>query len=201
MSLRIPQPNAQECNWILRRILFCPSQERTVRELDAMDSEARKKVWSDMTGYATAMEYILPTVTQELLNRKLQELNSFLQQPGLTERDAFDIAVKQNHKWMEQEKLKFLRAFDFNIATTADHMVRCFTLKEELFGRDKLAQDIQLVDLNEEDLLSLYAEPLHFLPHKDNAGRMVAFIRPSEYVYKNRYNMVCLKQVPNSLSV
>lgn len=183
------RPTEEQCEMMMRRVLFCPSQERTIRELDAMDTVTRQQVWADMTGYS-AIEQTRTSVTQEFLNHKLLELTMFLQQSGLQGRDAYDTAVRQDPHWMEQEKLKFLRAFNFDIPSTADHMLRCFTLKEELFGRDKLSRDICLSDLNEDDMASLETEPLYLLPRKDHAGRAVFFTRSSAFAYKERCNAV-----------
>lgn len=192
MSLPFEPPSEDQCGMILRHILFCPSQERTVRELDAMDSATRQQVWSDMTGYAAAMEQTQPSVSQEMLNRLLQELTDLLQQPGQKGREAFDAAILQNPQWMEREKIKFLRACNFDVATTADHILRCFKLKEELFGREKLGRDIRLSDLNEDDLACLRLEPMYLLPRTDHVGRPVFFTRPSNFVYKEHSNMVRL---------
>jgi hypothetical protein len=53
-----PSPlSAQERGRILQRILFCPTDERTARELHSMDSVERQQLWADMVGHAAAIQY------------------------------------------------------------------------------------------------------------------------------------------------
>jgi hypothetical protein len=69
--------------------------------------------------------------------------------------------------------LMFLRSTDFQPRKAADCMLAFFELKLELFGIEKLAKQITLDDLSQEDLESLKSGASQFLLEKDRGGRAV----------------------------
>ena len=69
--------------------------------------------------------------------------------------------------------LMFLRSTDFQPRKAADCIISFFELKLELFGIEKLAKQITLDDLSQEDLETLQSGAMQFLPEKDRGGRAV----------------------------
>ncbi len=176
----------EERGRILHRILFCPSEERTARELLSLGRTERQQVWADMTGYAASIDYRMHAESTELIQNRLVLLQTELQEVD----GPYRLAVEQNVDWVEQQKIKFLRAEDFDATLAAARMVRYFALKESLFGKKSLGRDIQLEDLNEDDIESLTAGGVQILSDPDHAGRLIFFTQTRNYVYKERKNLV-----------
>jgi hypothetical protein len=184
------QNEADERGMILQRILFHPSEERTARELHSMDKHQRQQVWADMTGHAAMIDYRMQAESPELIRDRLalleQELNTIIDGP-----EAYHRAVQQNAAWVQSQKIKFLRAEDFEPALAAARMIRHFSLKEHLFGPHLLGRDITLQDLSADDIESLKAGGAQFLSQPDHAGRGIFFTRTMNYKYQVRENQVC----------
>lgn len=68
----------------------------------------------------------------------------------------------------------FLRAYDYDAKASADMMLRFFELKHNLFGKEKLAKDITMADLTDDDIACLKSGSLQLLG-KDRSGRQVMF--------------------------
>ena len=66
----------------------------------------------------------------------------------------------------------FLRANEYNAQAAADHMLRFFDSKHELFGKEKLVKDITMRDLDEQDIASIKAG---YIQHSgsDRSGRQI----------------------------
>jgi hypothetical protein len=201
-----------EKGMILQRILFCPTEERTARELHSMDKDQRQQVWADMTGHAATIDYRMRAESPELIADRLASLEQELaaQQVLLAQqkhktvpaaasisgssidgREAYLRAVQQNAAWVQEQKLKFLRAEDFEPVAAAARMIRHFALKEQLFGPNLLGRDLILQDLSAEDRESLQAGGFQFLSQPDHAGRGIFFSRTKNYKYQVRENQVC----------
>ena len=93
---------------------------------------------------------------------------------------AYRIAMEQNHAYVEDRnfRLMFLRAEKYNSQEAAERMLRFFTLKLRLFGKDLLSKDILYQDLPEDDILVLKTGFLQFCPLRDRAGRKVFIVFP-----------------------
>jgi hypothetical protein len=120
----------------------------------------------------------------------LQDRLALLQRELEGAEGAYRLAVAQDAEWVDRQKIKFLRAEDFNASAAAARMLRYFTLKETLFGAEKLGRDIRLEDFNQDDMESLRAGGLQILSEPDHAGRRIFFTQNRNYVYKDRKNMV-----------
>jgi hypothetical protein len=63
---------------LAQRILFCPSQERTARELRQLPALEREQVWADMTGNPDQAFYHIhaedPQLVQESMQQMMQEM-------------------------------------------------------------------------------------------------------------------------------
>jgi hypothetical protein len=173
MALTLPEDH----RGIKDRILFCPSEERTARELQQLPKGEREKVWADMTGNPETIYYRIHAERPELVCERLEALENELKGQQEDYREAFDLAVKQNADYVHRQKIRFLRADDFDPAAAAARMVAHFNLKLDLFGSDLLGRDIRLDDLSDDDLESLRGGGMQLLQVPDHATRGVVFTR------------------------
>lgn len=186
---------------IANRILFCPAEERTARELEQLPKKKREQVWADMTGDPETTFYRIhaeePIFVQESLNHMALDLTRISDKP------AYDLALRLAPDYVNDSKfrLMFLRAEDFNTDAAAVRMTNHFNCKLELFGEDKLGRDILLSDLSDDDLESFKAGGMQALSHCDMAQRTVVFTRQLNYKYKERENMVSNRTAASLSSV
>ena len=166
--------------------LICnPGNERTDRELIAMTSDERTRVFADLGG--------APQINPEepdFISLCLMELNEKILK--IEKRDAFRQAQRTCPHYTNNPgfRIMFLRGDDFDTDKAALRIVRHFEEKLELFGPEKLAEDITLADLDEDDLESLECGGLQWLPRADQFGRKILFSRQVEWKYKSRISMV-----------
>jgi hypothetical protein len=139
------------------RILFCPSEERTVRELQELPSEDREQVWADMTGDPETTYYRIHAENPEFVAQCLAELSKTLEHCSHPNRSSFDRACQQNSDYVSSQRLKFMRAENFDPSAAANRMIAYFQRKEELFGTEILSREIRQTDLSADDLESLKA--------------------------------------------
>ena len=121
--------------------------------------------------------------TSDLIVEKLKILDLEISRIKESEREAFDVALKQDPQYIQGLKLRFLRADRFQASSAAQRMVKHFDLKRALFNADEelLGRDIKYSDFEKrfpEDLPALTAGFIQFLPERDRAGRAVFFINP-----------------------
>ena len=79
--------------------------------------------------------------------------------------------------------LMFLRSTRFDPVFAAKKLVSYFQVKCDLFGPEKIAKEITLHDLDEEDMKALHDGNYMFLPLLDMAGRNILFLNETEYTY------------------
>eukprot|EP00536_Pseudo-nitzschia_multiseries_P011634 jgi/Psemu1/326533/estExt_fgenesh1_pg.C_4070001 len=73
----------------------------------------------------------------------------------------------------------FLRAAQFDASKAAERFVAFFAMKSELFGRDKLARDIRMDDLDQDDIACLESGYAQVLSARDRADRAIFVIMPT----------------------
>ncbi|CAJ1923671.1 unnamed protein product [Cylindrotheca closterium] len=69
-------------------------------------------------------------------------------------------------------RVMFLRGNQYDAKAAADQMLKFFTIKQELFGSEKLVKDITLDDLNEGDMACLKSGRLE-IAGEDRSGRQI----------------------------
>ena len=77
--------------------------------------------------------------------------------------------------WDRKFCLKFLRADRFDSERAASRMVEYFRVKRDLFGPEKLSQEIMLEDLGNEGIQALKFGAQQILPTRDSQGRAIVF--------------------------
>ncbi|CAJ1923690.1 unnamed protein product [Cylindrotheca closterium] len=74
-------------------------------------------------------------------------------------------------------RVMFLRGNRYDAKAAADQMLNFFTIKQELFGSEKLVKDITLDDLDEDDIACLKTGRIQFAG-KDRSGRQIILNLP-----------------------
>lgn len=140
------------------------------KQMTSLSMEDREKVYYDVHGVSEEVKETPEMVTLSLLQLELE-----LQKLQLEQKDAYEAAKSMNPTYVENPefRLKFLRADLFDARKAASRLARHFEAKLELFGRDKLARDIQQDDLDKETIDALYSGYTQTMPLRDRAGRLV----------------------------
>jgi hypothetical protein len=170
------------------RILICPRNERTARELKELSQQDRSEVWNDMTGRTD----LLPLEDPEQVAQSLKLLNKELIK--IPNKQAFLQTQAMAPHYVNQKdfRLQFLRAERFDHKLAAVRLVAHFEEKQKLFPLDQLGRPIRQADLSPDDMETLYSGNLQILPDKDHANRKVLFCyKAFNNGYKERKNMVC----------
>jgi len=109
-----------------------------------------------------------------MIQTTLTELNAqMLKQPDA---DAYKAALTMDEAYARDKTflLKFLRAERFDVQKAATRVAKFFQMKADLFGIDKLTNDIIQDDLDEETMEVLYAGlAIQRLRETDQSGRTV----------------------------
>ena len=170
---------------------------RLAQEMTELTMSERARVYDDIhsVAHAAGSPYHVEE-TQELLeecfynfdkvlkkmpNRRLKRVNR-----------AFFLCplLKEDRNW----KLMFLRAELYNPSLAVERMIRYFDFKCELFGDDKLVEQITISDLSQEDIQSIRGGYQVLLPCTDPSGRPVIFLDNTKYDWTNQSidSMVCV---------
>ena len=112
--------------------------------------------------------------TPEVIDNALFHLDGILKERM---DPIYQIALQQNRTYVEDVnfRLRFLRANHHDAAKAANQMIAFLNQKEIYFGRDTLARDITLDDLNEEDKQVLLNGRFHIQNAVDRNGRVVVY--------------------------
>lgn len=112
--------------------------------------------------------------TPEMVENSLRELDRILIQRNDS---IYNIAASQNRAYVEDPnfRLRFLRAKLHDAEKAATQMIGFLSQKEIYFGREKLARDITLNDLDENDMKLLLSGRFHIQDGLDRKGRPVVY--------------------------
>lgn len=137
-------------------------------ELYNLSLDERGQVFDDIHGVSDDIEE-----TPQLISESLQRVDDELRL--INDKYAYDFAYALDPKYVKNRvfRLRFLRATSFDAKAAALRIVQHFEIKMELFGKDKLSQDITQDDLGPEDLTLLYAGYYQNIGIRDRAGRGV----------------------------
>ena len=85
------------------------------------------------------------------------------------------MATNQNRAYVEDPKfrLKFIRAKMYDASEAVRQMMSYLQHKATYFGKDKIARDISLDDLQEEDKKLLLSGVFHIQNERDRKGRVI----------------------------
>lgn len=87
----------------------------------------------------------------EIMQKALSDFNDAIQQ---AQNPTYEIVSNQNKAYVEDPsfRLRFLRANRFDVGKSLRQMMSFLQHKAAYFGADKMARDITLDDLSEEDV-------------------------------------------------
>ena len=155
------------------RVTTTEADALIAQQLLRLSIQDRERVYHDLHGVSDAVQE-----TPEFVAGKLIELGAKLQE--LPEKKAYETAKAMDPEYVLKKdfRLKFLRADLFDAQQAALRIARHFEAKLELFGRDKLARDIEQDDLDPFTMDRLYQGGLQILPQRDRAGRRLMLLAP-----------------------
>jgi hypothetical protein len=168
------------------------------KQMTSLSIEDREKVSCDVHGVSEEVKETPGMVTLSLLQLELE-----LQKLQLQQKDAYEAAKSMNPTYVENPEfqLRFLRADLFDAPKAALRLARHFKIKLELFGRNKLASDIQQDDLDKETIDALYSGYSQTMPLRDRAGRLVIiwFSHPANHAITAKVSIWMLDVVVKRL--
>jgi hypothetical protein len=155
------------------------------KEMNQLSVEEREKVLEDVHGIARVVDE-----PEEFIEACLARLEKEL--TNISNKAAYDLASFMSKEYTSSKKnrLMFLRAESFDPYNAASRMVRFFDEKYELFGVQKLINDITLDDLDPDDITTIENGLFQVLPEKDCAGRKVFCFFPKLKVMRTAQNVV-----------
>lgn len=138
-------------------------------ELSKLSMNERSQAYDDLHCVGDELQE-----TPEMVEKSLFEFDQAISKHR---NSAYDIAWKQNKAYVEDPsfRLKFLRAQMHNVSKAVHQMMNFLRYKGEFFGEDKIARDITLADLSEEDKELMMSGILHIQAERDRMGRVVLY--------------------------
>jgi hypothetical protein len=163
--------------------------------LNQMSREERSDALNDLHGVADEI-----IETPDYITAKKREMSiallSLIATMGSEESRAFRNALRMSRDYVDGLKLRFLRCDRFDANMAATRMILFFSRKAELFGEEKLAQDIKLKDLSEEESDALQNGLMQLLPLRDRAGRAILLVDERVNVmYANTKSVVSSRSI------
>ena len=152
--------------------------DEVAQALNQLSIQQREKVFHDIhgTGRPDAAEdpLLVKTCLKALEERILEVYLHENAQPPVS-RSALTLAMQQNPAYVlhEEFRLAFLRADDWDVSQAAHRMIRFFEEKRNLFGVEKLAEEITIDDFGGEDKECLDSGCMQHCPLKDRSGRSI----------------------------
>jgi hypothetical protein len=149
-------------------------QQRPLLKLNQLSNKERSLGLEELHGVAD-LEEEEPSRISSLLDDLDESLNQ-IQLSNNPNPSAYKQAVSVNPTFVERYRLLCLRAENYNPQKAAANLARFFQLKLDLFGNEKLTEDIRYQDLSEEDVKHLKTGFLQQLPRRDRSGRVIFMI-------------------------
>ena len=139
------------------------------RELNKLSMKERLEAYDDLHCVGDELKE-----TPEMIEKSLLEFDRAIPKYRNV---AYELALKQNKDFVEDEsfRLKFLRAQMHDVDKAVEQMMSFLKYKAEYFGEDKIARDITLADLSDEDREMMMSGALHIQSGKDRMGRNVVY--------------------------
>jgi hypothetical protein len=146
------------------------------QEVHGLTLEDRNRVYEEIHGVAEPLQEE-PDFVAQCLSVFDWQLSTIRNKP------AYESALRQSPEYVNDRAfhLKFLRSTEFDAHKAAQKLVAHFELKLEIFGQEKLAQEITFEDLNEKDKEFLLSGWIQILSITDRAGRPILFGLPHTF--------------------
>jgi hypothetical protein len=107
------------------------------------------------------------------VEKSLRKLNYHLDR--IKRGSAYEIAEGMDLSYVTDRdfRIMFLRGNRYDVKSSAEQMIKFFTEKLPLFGKEKLVKDITMNDLDEDDRTFLQTGSIQILPFPDRAKRLI----------------------------
>eukprot|EP00934_Nitzschia_sp_Nitz4_P009404 Nitzschia sp. Nitz4//scaffold99_size76975//32504//34201//NITZ4_005575-RA/size76975-snap-gene-0.2-mRNA-1//1//CDS//3329560847//9394//frame0 len=153
-------------------------------DLYELTPEQRDLVFHDIHGVADLVDEDPLLVQQSLQALEVQLAQTMHGCP------SFQYAWERNRVYVQRQYLKFLRSEEFAVPETVERMYHHYQLKEELFGKEALAREIELSrDSDKTDMACLKAGFFQLLSERDHSGRVVLCKVLEKTSYKTSVNV------------
>ncbi|KAL3932678.1 MAG: hypothetical protein SGBAC_010738 [Bacillariaceae sp.] len=146
-----------------------PIEDFLAAEFSQLSAEEKTKALSDMYCVEDLNEN--PGMAQQsLVDFEIRLQNGMF--------PIYEAAWNQNRAYVEDPlfRLKFLRANMYDVSKSVNQLVNFLGHKATYFGLDKLARDITLHDLNQEDMDLMLSGFYHIQDGEDQSGRVVVYM-------------------------
>ena len=157
------------------------AQERKGKEeLDALLSQAMTQLTFQERQEQLEIVHGVDQVVEDdaFIDSALQDLEQQLSSCDKTER-MYEVAERLNPEYVRDRafRLMFLRANSYDVAKAVHQMMNLLQQKAMYFGNDRVAREITLDDLKEEDQ-RLMLDMCHIQEGKDQMGRVISYWFP-----------------------
>ncbi|CAJ1936696.1 unnamed protein product [Cylindrotheca closterium] len=143
------------------------TEELLASEMSQLSVQERSKAMDDLHCVGVELQE-----TTEMIQKSLAEFEEAVQK----ERNPiYKMAINQNRAYEEDPtfRLRFLRAKLYNVREAVRTMISFLEYKAKYFGDDKVARDITLDDLSEEDKQLMLSGLFHIQDGRDRNGRLI----------------------------
>ncbi|CAJ1937924.1 unnamed protein product [Cylindrotheca closterium] len=146
------------------------TEEFLASEFSKLTVEERSEALDDIHCVGDELEE-----SPEIIERLLVDFEEAVQHEGNA---IYDIAVNQNKAFVEDPsfRLRFLRYNMHDVKRSVRQMMKFLENKATYFGEDKVAREITLKDLNDDDTQLLLAGLYHIQKERDQSGRIVLYL-------------------------
>lgn len=157
-----------------RRVLsaeFKPILNEFSNMMDRIPLHERDRGTQDLYGVSP----IPPVEDPVQLQRWLDEMDGWLTRKAVHDHPALKKAISINRKYVQDERIVFLRSEDWNPQRAAIKMGKYYDLQDEFFGSHTLGRDVTFDDMKG-DLEYWRMGFLQLLEERDRSGRPVVII-------------------------
>jgi hypothetical protein len=116
----------------------------------------------------------------EFLESKLCEFDRAIGE--IAKKKAYLIAKAMSSDYVASCRLQFLRAENYVPEAAADRFARYLQKKLEIFGKEKLVNDVGLRDFTMDDMEALRSGFAMLFDEKDRSGRVVIYMGKTDNV-------------------
>ena len=169
------------------------TEDLLASELNKLSVHERTEALDDVHCVAEGLKE-----TPEMIEKSLYEFETAVQR---SRSSIYDLAWNQNRAFVEDHtfRLKFLRANMHDANKSVRQMMRFLEQKAMYFGDEKVAREITLDDLDEEDMEVLLSGLWHLQEERDHSGRAILHMFGNLFgKYKVENTVRLLLQCPGS---
>jgi len=170
--------------------LLTGQDKQKKQEVDALLSEAMNNLtFQEREEQQEVLHGVAKDIAEEasFIEKALRELDAHIirKKAGT----VYEIAERMNPAYVNSRafRIMFLRGNRYDAKASANQMLSFFELKQQLFGNDKLAQDITIDDLDEDDREALKAGFLQ-LTGRDTSNRQIVVQMPGIRKFRHLRN-------------